>query len=218
MVQISSSILSADFAALAQDCRKVISADNPMLHIDVMDGVFVPNISIGLPVLQCLKRALPQAVYDVHLMIVSPDRYVGAFAGAGADFITVHCEVCGDTAKTLRDIRAAGCKAGLSLRPATAIETVFPLLCECDMVLVMSVEPGFGGQAFMPQAPARLAALRAEADRQGLHKLLLEVDGGVNAKTAPLCAAAKADILVAGSAVFGAPDPAAAVLALRGKR
>lgn len=210
MVQLAPSILSANFAALEQDCRRVLSPRSPLLHFDVMDGVFVPNISIGIPVLQSLKKAIPEAIYDVHLMIVDPIRYIDAFAKAGADIITIHYEAESEAAAALRAIRAAGCKAGISLRPGTPPESLFPLLPLADLVLVMSVEPGFGGQAFMPNAVEKLRAFRAEARHQGI-SLLLEVDGGINAETAKPCMAAGADILVAGSAVFGAEDPAAAI-------
>lgn len=214
MVQVAPSILSADFANLERDCRKVVSNENPMLHFDVMDGVFVPNLSIGIPVLQSLKKALPEAVYDVHLMIIDPLRYVPQFAGAGADYITFHLEAQSAVPETAAAIRAAGAKVGLSLRPGTPVEDIFPYLHQIDMVLVMSVEPGFGGQAFMPEAVQRIAALRAEAQRLGT-PLLIEVDGGIDADTAPGCARAGADILVAGSSVFKNPDPGHMVSLLR---
>ncbi len=215
MVQVASSILSADFANLERDCRRVVWEQNPMLHFDVMDGVFVPNISIGLPVLQSLVKALPQAVYDVHLMIIRPHLYIDAFAKAGAHIITVHSESESELVPMLREIRARGCKAGVSIRPKTPVETLFPLLEELDMVLIMSVEPGFGGQSFIPNAPARIAAVKAEVERRSLN-VLIEVDGGINAQTAPLCVDAGAEILVAGSAVFGAPSPEDAVKRIRG--
>lgn len=205
MPQIAPSILSADFANLAPDCAPLVSAENPLLHFDVMDGVFVPNLSVGIPVLASLKKALPQAGYDVHLMIVRPHLYIEAFAGAGADYITFHVESESPAIETARAIRAQGCKAGISLRPGTPVEALFPFLPEVDMALVMSVEPGFGGQSFLPEAPARLRALREEAQRQGL-PLLLEVDGGIDESTAPACVEAGADILVAGSAIFKAAD------------
>ncbi|MDL2218970.1 ribulose-phosphate 3-epimerase [Ruminococcaceae bacterium OttesenSCG-928-O06] len=215
MVQVAPSILSADFANLERDCRRVVTRDDPMLHFDVMDGVFVPNLSVGLPVLESLVKALPEAVYDVHLMILRPHLFVERFARAGADAITIHFESESPLRSTLKQIRALGLKAGVSLRPGTPVQEVYSLLEEVDLVLVMSVEPGFGGQAFLPEAPARIAALRAEAQRQGT-PLLIEVDGGINAATAPLCIAAGADILVAGSAVFHTADPMAAVRQIKG--
>lgn len=215
MVQVAPSILSADFANLGQDCSKVVTPQNPMLHFDVMDGVFVPNLSFGMPVLRSLKKALPQAKYDVHLMITDPAKYVDEFSKAGADIITFHIESQSSAVETARHIRRLGCQAGLSLRPGTPVEMLFPLLKEIDLVLVMSVEPGFGGQAFMPEAPTRIKALREEAQRQDT-PLLLEVDGGIDLNTAPLCTQAGVDILVAGSAVFNTPDPAAAVQQLAG--
>ncbi len=213
MAQVAPSILAADFANLAQDCLRATSKENPMLHFDVMDGVFVPNISIGIPVLKSLKKALPNHVYDVHLMIVRPDRYVNAFAEAGADYITLHVESESDVAATCRKIHAAGCKAGVSLRPGTPTDALKPYLAVVDKILVMSVEPGFGGQTFMPDAPERIRAIRRLADTQD-HTIEIQVDGGINPQTAKLCLDAGADILVAGSAVFGSDNPAKAVDAL----
>lgn len=216
MKKISASILSADFARLEADCTRVLDAGADMLHIDVMDGHFVPNISYGAPVLQCLHRALPDVFYDVHLMISDPVRYAADFARAGAGLITFHLEA--DPARTessIAAIRALGCQVGLSIRPGTPVEAVFPYLAVVDLVLVMSVEPGFGGQSFLPATPGRIAALRAECDRRGLNTLL-EVDGGINAETARLCSDAGVDWLVAGSSLFHAQDPAAMVNAMRG--
>lgn len=206
MPHIAPSILSADFANLERDCRRVISPESALLHFDVMDGVFVPNLTVGPPVLASLAKALPEAVYDVHLMLIHPDALVEAFAKAGANAITIHCEAESPLRETLAHIRALGCKPGLSLRPATPVQELFPLLDEVNQVLVMSVEPGFGGQAFMPEAPGRISALKAEIDRRGLD-VKIYVDGGINPETAPLCAAAGADVLVAGEAIFSADDP-----------
>ena len=210
MVQVAPSILSANFACLEEECRRVTSPENPILHFDVMDGVFVPNISVGLPVLESLAKAMPELEYDVHLMIVRPLDYVERFAKAGANYITFHAEAECDILKTAQAIRKCGCKAGLSIRPKTPLETVFPFLKDLDMVLIMSVEPGFGGQAFIHESIERISALRAEAVKQGVD-LLIEVDGGINSTTGPLCAKAGCDILVAGSAIFNAPDPLAAL-------
>ena len=216
MVKISASILSADFACLADDCRRALDAGADWLHIDVMDGHFVPNISYGAPVLSCLHKALPQAYYDVHLMISDPAGYAADFARAGADSITFHLEaVPGKVEETIRAIHDTGCKAGISIRPGTPVEEVYPYLALVDLVLVMSVEPGFGGQSFLPASPERLAALKAECLRRGVSPVL-QVDGGVNGVTAPLCVQAGADNLVAGSSLFRAADLSAAVCAMRG--
>ena len=212
MAMISPSILSADFCRLADECRLVLEAGAQMLHFDVMDGHFVPNISFGVPVLASLHKGIPSAFFDVHLMISHPLAYVEPFAKAGADLINFHIEAEDDPAAVLAAIRAAGRKTGMTIKPGTPVEALYPWLDQLDLVLVMSVEPGFGGQKFMPAALDKLAALKARRQEKGL-AFLLEVDGGVNAETAPPCAAAGADVLVAGSAVFAAADPAAAVAA-----
>lgn len=213
MIKLSPSILAADFTRLGESCAKVLDAGADMLHIDVMDGAFVPNISLGVPVLAALSARLP-AFYDVHLMIRRPLDFVAPFCDAGASLLTFHLEAESPVEPTIRAIRGAGRRVGLSIKPATPPEALFPYLDALDLVLVMSVEPGFGGQKFMPSAVDKIAAIRAEADRRGL-SLDVEVDGGINPETAPLCAAAGANVLVAGSAVFRAPDAAAAIAALR---
>lgn len=215
MTKVAASILSADFANLHKDCARLLEAGADVMHFDVMDGHFVPNISYGAPVLTCLHAALPDVFYDVHLMISDPARYAADFAKAGADLITFHLEAVPDTVEeVIAAIRATGCQVGISIRPGTPVEAVFPYLGVVDLILVMSVEPGFGGQKFMPAAVEKIAAIRAEAQRRGL-STDIEVDGGIDAATAPLCAAAGANVLVAGSAVFGAKDPAAAMSAIR---
>ena len=213
MAIISPSILSADFCRLAEDCRLVLDAGAAMLHFDVMDGHFVPNISFGVPVLASLHRGMPSVFFDVHLMISHPLAYVDAFAKAGADLVNFHLESEDEPGAVLAAIRAAGCKTGMTIKPGTPAEALYPWLDQLDLVLVMSVEPGFGGQKFQASALYKLEALKKEREARGL-SFLLEVDGGVNAETAPFCVEAGADVLVAGSAVFAAADPAAEVRAL----
>ena len=217
MTKIAASILSADFADLAADCQRLLNHGTDLLHFDVMDGHFVPNISFGAPVLECLHKALPEVFYDVHLMISDPVRYAPDFAKAGANLITFHLEAVPDAVpETIAAIRAAGCQVGISIKPGTPAEAVYPYLDDLDLVLVMSVEPGFGGQKFLPTTPTRIAAICAERTRRGCDTLI-EVDGGINTETGPLCIAAGVDWLVAGSSLFHAMDPAAVVNVLHSK-
>ncbi|MBQ7678159.1 MAG: ribulose-phosphate 3-epimerase [Lachnospiraceae bacterium] len=210
MAKVSPSVLSADFAKLGEDCRKVLDAGADMIHFDVMDGDFVDNISIGIPVLQCLKAALPDAYMDVHLMITDPLRYVKEFADAGADCISFHVEAASDILATIAAIDALQKDAGLVVNPNTPVESAFPYLDDLALVLVMGVVPGHGGQAFRPETLDKIRALRSECDRRGL-STDISVDGGVKlSTTAPQCVEAGATILVAGSAIFGADDIAAA--------
>ena len=217
MTKVAASILSADFANLHKDCTRLLEAGADVMHFDVMDGHFVPNISYGAPVLTCLHAALPDVFYDVHLMISDPARYAADFAKAGADLITFHLEAVPDTVEeVIAAIRATGCQVGISIRPGTPVEAVFPYLSVVDLILVMSVEPGFGGQKFLPTTPARIAAIRAERARLGC-TTLIEVDGGINTVTGPQCIEAGVDWLVAGNSLFRAEDPAAVVRVLHSK-
>ena len=217
MTKVAASILSADFANLHKDCTRLLEAGADVMHFDVMDGHFVPNISYGAPVLTCLHAALPDVFYDVHLMISDPARYAADFAKAGSDLITFHLEAVPDTVEeVIAAIRATGCQVGISIRPGTPVEAVFPYLGVVDLILVMSVEPGFGGQKFLPTTPARIAAIRAERARLGCNTLI-EVDGGINTVTGPQCIEAGVDWLVAGNSLFRAEDPAAVVRVLHSK-
>lgn len=208
-MKVSPSILTCDYAHLDREMAFVEKTGADMVHLDVMDGVFVPNLSFGPPVIARL-RPLTTLPFDVHLMMRYPHRLVGAFADAGADLINFHLESDSPIGETLDDIRARGKKTALTLKPATPAEAVFPYLDRLDMVLVMTVEPGFGEQAFMEDMLPKIAAIRAEIRRRSLD-VSIEVDGGIGDVTAPLAAAAGADVAVVGSALFSAADPAALV-------
>jgi ribulose-phosphate 3-epimerase len=203
-VRVAPSLLAADFADLAGSIETVERAGADLLHLDVMDGRFVPNISFGPVVVSAVHRRT-ELPLDVHLMIEEPGRYVDEFAAAGSDWLTVHVEACEDVAGTLGAIREAGMKPGISLRPGTPFSAVEPFLARVELVLVMSVEPGFGGQEYMPDQEAKLTRARDLRAAQGLD-YAIEVDGGIGSETAPAAVAAGAEILVAGSAIFGAPD------------
>lgn len=208
MVKVSPSVLTADFLTLSDSIKKLEEANVDMLHLDVMDGIFVPNISFGNPVIKSIK-AHTDLPLDVHLMIDRPHRYIDEFA-KHADILGFHYEAGSDNAQTLKRIRELGVKSCITIKPATPPEEVFDLLPLCDMVLVMSVEPGFGGQKFMPQALDKIRAIKAECERQNLN-IDIEVDGGINAETAPQAVEAGANVLVAGNFLFSAEDMGAKV-------
>ena len=209
MIQVSPSVLAADFSRLGEEISDVYNAGATMIHLDVMDGLFVNNISFGIPVIASVRRVC-DIVFDVHLMIDKPERYIKQFVDAGADLITIHYEACEDIENTLKQIRSYGVKAALSVKPGTPVEVVYPYLSLCDMVLIMTVEPGFGGQSFMYGMLEKIKVLRAKIQEEGL-ACDIQVDGGVNEETAKLCVAAGANILVAGSAVFRAKDRRAVI-------
>jgi ribulose-phosphate 3-epimerase len=210
-IQITPSILNADFANLASEVRAIDNAD--WVHVDVMDNHFVPNLTIGLPVVESLRKATDIPL-DLHLMIEDPDRWAPAYVEAGAGSVTFHVEAAAAPVRLARELRSSGARAGMALRPATPVEPYEDLLPELDMLLVMTVEPGFGGQRFLDVCLPKIRRARSLIDRHGL-ELWLQVDGGVSLDTVERCAEAGADTFVAGSAVFGAEDPAAVVDALR---
>ena len=215
MIKVSPSILSADFVNLERDIRALTPAGADYVHIDVMDGNFVPNISIGIPVVAAI-RGITDLTLDVHLMIDRPVRYVERFCKAGADILTIHIEAdtMENTLEALRIIRACGVKAAISVKPKTPAEAVLPYLELCDLILVMTVEPGFGGQSFMADMMPKVSKIRSYIDEKN-PACELEVDGGVNVQTAKICTGAGANVLVAGSAFFKAEDKAAFVKAVK---
>jgi ribulose-phosphate 3-epimerase len=210
---VAPSILSADFANLSAAVKQAESGGADWIHVDVMDGHFVPNLTIGPPVVKCLSR-VTRLPLDVHLMISDPDRYLEAFAQAGATMLTVHLEACTHLQRTLSQIRSLGLKAGVALNPASPPESLSYVLEDLDLVLVMSVNPGFGGQKFLSSVVPKIARLRQMLDQAGLTQVLISVDGGINQETGAQAVAAGAGALVAGNAVFGSPDIQAAIAAL----
>ena len=214
MVKIAPSILSADFGALAEDIAKVEDKAD-LLHVDVMDGHFVPNLTIGPVVVEAIRRRT-RLPLDVHLMIQNPERYIGAFAQAGATYLTVHVEVCPHLHRTIQQIREVKVKPGVALNPSTSLHTVEHVLDQVDLVLLMSVNPGFGGQSFIPFVLQKIEELAGRL-RKTKPRPELEVDGGIKIENSRPVADAGATILVAGSAIFGAPDPRAAIVKMRGQ-
>lgn len=206
MIKVAPSILSADFSALGDEIKKVDIAGADWIHIDVMDGHFVPNLTFGAPVVKCVRKAtdLP---FDVHLMIENPEKYIGDFKKAGADIITVHQEACPDLPDIIKKIKALDVKVGVSINPATPVDTVKSVLTDIDMVLVMSVNPGFGGQSYIHSVTPKIKELKEIRENEGL-SFIIEVDGGIDEKTAPEAVNAGADVLVAGSYIYKSEDVA----------
>jgi ribulose-phosphate 3-epimerase len=212
-ILIAPSILSADFARLAEEVAAVEGAGADLLHIDVMDGHFVPNLTVGPPIVEALKK-VTKLPLDVHLMITNADAFIPEFAAAGADYLTVHVEACPHLHRTIQSIKERGVKAGVTLNPATPIQSLQEILPDVDLVLIMSVNPGFGGQKFIPSVLEKVTAARSMLDRIE-SPALLEVDGGIKVDNASRVVAAGATVLVAGSAVFSSQDYAATISALR---
>nr|WP_087992091.1 ribulose-phosphate 3-epimerase [Bacillus subtilis] len=217
MIKVAPSILSADFAALGNEIKDVEKGGADYIHIDVMDGHFVPNITIG-PLIVEAVRPVTDLPLDVHLMIEEPDRYIPAFAKAGADILSVHAEACPHLHRTIQLIKEQGTKAGVVLNPHTPVQVIEHVFDDLDLVLLMTVNPGFGGQKFIHSVLSKIKEVKRMADERGKKDLLIEVDGGVNRETAPLVIEAGANLLVAGSAVYGQPDRKKAISEIRGSK
>ena len=213
MIIISPSVLAADFSRLGDEVKKAYDAGAEYIHLDVMDGIFVPNISFGAPVISAIRKS-SGAVFDVHLMITDPQRYIDDFLSAGADLVTIHYESCDDPAEVLRYIRSKGAKAAVAIKPATDVSVVYPLLDLVDMVLIMTVEPGFGGQKLIPHTIDKVRELRKYMNEKG-YTTDIQVDGGVTPENLPALTEAGANVIVAGSAIFKAADPAAVIAEMK---
>lgn len=213
MTKVSPSVLACDLSRLLDEVKSIEKAGADMVHLDVMDGMFVTNITFGLPIIASLRKNT-EMFFDVHLMIDKPERYISRFIDAGADLVTFHYEACDDPSAALDIIRARGKKAGISVKPGTPVDVVYPLLDKCDLVLIMTVEPGYGGQAFIPEMLDKIKELKAEINRLDLN-VDIQVDGGINEYTGKLSREAGANNLVAGSYVFKAPDRKGAIDSLR---
>ncbi|MEG1043872.1 MAG: ribulose-phosphate 3-epimerase [Oscillospiraceae bacterium] len=214
MIYISPSMLSCDFSKMGEEALAMVKGGADMLHLDIMDGHFVPNITFGAPVIKCL-RPLTKAVFDTHLMISDPDKYIKDFAKAGSDIITFHIESNSNVVETINLIKSFGIKAGLSVKPNTPIEEVYPYLDMLDMVLVMTVEPGFGGQSFMENMMDKIIKLKTKCAEINKENLLIQVDGGISEKTVGIATSAGANVIVAGSALFSQENYQDAISKLR---
>ena len=213
MPLISPSLLSADFTHLKKDIDLINNSEADWFHLDIMDGVFVPNISFGMPIVSAIKKYAKKPL-DVHLMITNPDAYIEAFKDAGADILTVHIETCVHAHRTIQHIKSLGMKAGITLNPHTPVSAIENIITDIDMVLIMSVNPGFGGQSFIPQSLEKIKILK-KIIRDSQSEALIQVDGGINPKNAPKIVAGGADVVVAGNAIFGSNNPSSVIEQLK---
>lgn len=213
-IRVAPSLLSADFSRLAEDIGRIEEAGADLLHLDIMDGHFVPNLSFGIPIVEAVRR-VTELTLDTHLMMSNPVEFAATFKNAGADSLTIHLEVCPEPARAVEEVRSAGLDCGLAISPGTPVDSLLPFVCDVDLVLIMSVEPGFGGRKFMPAVLDKVRAVRDHVASEGCD-IPVEIDGGVTPENAPSCREAGVTMLVAGSSVFGAADASAAIRAIRG--